>query len=327
MRIPLKPFSGFITGFVSVLGPTLVMWYGGLEVMKGNLTIGSFIAFTSYLGYIYGPVRRIFDLNITIQTALAGVERVIEIMNMKEEHTLFEPQQSSLSLKGYVKFEDVHFNYISGREVLKGVSFEAKPGMIIAIVGESGVGKTTLVKLIPRFYDSTDGRILIDGKDVREFDLRFLRKNIGIVFQEPFFFSGTIRENIAYARNNAKEEEIEETARIAQIHDFVIGLPNKYETEVGERGVKLSGGQRQRMAIARVILSNPKILILDEAIPITVHILLHHELFLHTRYQKYLPLVRFLPEKFFFPFASLFAPMVYTAAKKLSEEKWSKKIA
>jgi len=262
--------SGFVMGFVSTAGSALVMWYGGMEVIRGNLTIGGLVAFTAFLGRVHGPLKRVFQVNLGIQASLAAVERVAEILDIPEESDdkrrkvkLIKPVR--VELAGALKFEGVSFSYVPGREVLRGIDLEIPPGAIIGLVGPRGAGKTTLIRLIPRFYDPAKGRILIDGIEIRNFDLKWLRKQIGIVAQNNILFSGTLRENIAYAQRKASIDEIENAAKMAQIHDFIETLPKGYDTQIGERGVKLSGGQRRRIAIARMILANPRIVILDEA--------------------------------------------------------------
>jgi len=253
--------------FCSSIGTIIILWYGGYRVIQDTLTIGTMVAFIGYIGVLYQPLEQLNHVNNIFQSAKASSERIFEVLDMAPE---VEDRKSSLvfprKLNGDVEFKNVSFKYDEKDEpVLSGVSFEAKEGESFAIVGPSGSGKTTLISLIPRFYDIKDGEILIDGRNINEYRLNYLRRQIGIVLQEPFLFNGTVADNISFGKMNASEEEIVEVAKAARVHSFISQLPDGYDTEVGEQGNQLSGGQRQRIAIARALLKNPPILILDEA--------------------------------------------------------------
>jgi ATP-binding cassette subfamily B protein len=250
----------------SGLSLAAVVWLGGHQVLSGAMTIGTLVAFNRYLTLLSDPVRWLGMVVNRISRAVASGERIFETLDTKP-NIRDAPNAVALEpMRGEVEFRNVSFRYRGAdRQALDGVSFTAPAGTVTAIVGPTGAGKSSLVNLIPRFYDTTEGTVLIDGHDVREIQLRSLRSQIGMVLQETFLFSITIGENIAYGRPDATREEIIAAARAAQAHDFISRLPESYDTEVGERGVTLSGGQKQRIAIARAILQNPRILILDDA--------------------------------------------------------------
>ncbi|MFQ6083723.1 MAG: ABC transporter ATP-binding protein [Candidatus Aminicenantia bacterium] len=261
----LSSFFGYTTAFIGGIGPLIVLWYGGREVIRGNLTLGTLVAFSAFLGYLFGPAQRLMNLNTNIQKSLASLERVFELLDIAPKINEPDKPKKFELIEGRVKFDNITFSYNSSEPVLKNVNLIVEPGKTVALVGKSGAGKTSLVNLIPRFYDPQQGNIFIDGINIKEVRIQDLRKAIGIVPQETFLFSGTIKENIKYGRLNASDEEIIEAAKLANADEFIRKLPQGYDTEIGERGMKLSGGQRQRIAIARVILKDPKILILDEA--------------------------------------------------------------
>jgi ATP-binding cassette subfamily B protein len=248
------------------LGTLIVVWYGGLEVIGGDLTIGELVAFNSYLGFLLFPVLTIGFQAAGIARAGASALRVFEVLDEPLTVTDRPGAVALPAIEGRVEFRDVHFRYPGAeQEILRGVSFAVEPGQTVAILGTTGSGKSTIVNLLPRFYDATAGAVLIDGRDVRAVTLASLRSQIAIVRQETLLFSGTVRDNIAYGRPEATMAEVEEAARAAQAHDFIAALPKGYETVVGERGIGLSGGQRQRIAIARALLVDRCLLVLDDS--------------------------------------------------------------
>ncbi len=244
----------------------VVIVAGGTFLTKGLISAGDLVAYTMYVGTMITTIRRIIEFAEQFQRGMTGIERFLEIMDSEIE-IFDEPDAVEMPApKGDIVFDNVSFEYSDDHnEVLRDLSLHIYPGEKLALVGPSGGGKTTLANLIPRFYDVTEGRILIDGQDIRKFTLKSLRSNIGVVQQDVYLFSGTIRENILYGKLDATEEEVIEAAKKAEAHEFIMNLKDGYDTYVGERGVKLSGGQKQRISIARVFLKNPAILILDEA--------------------------------------------------------------
>ncbi|MGD8625450.1 MAG: ABC transporter ATP-binding protein [Anaerolineae bacterium] len=245
---------------------SLVLWVGGRQVLMGRLTPGQLIAFLFYAFMLTGPLSNFATIYSQVQAALGATERIFELLDTRPEIVPAPDAHPLPPIVGHVVLDGVSFDYDPRQPVLRHVTLEARPGEVVALVGPSGVGKTTLVNLIPRFYDPTSGAITIDGQDVRRVTLRSLRDQIGVVPQETLLFSDTVAANIRYGRLDASQAEIVAAARAANAHQFIVDeLPDGYETQVGERGAKLSGGQRQRIAIARAILKDPRILILDEA--------------------------------------------------------------
>ena len=251
--------------FISSIGTVLVVGFGGYLAMTAALPVADIVAFMLYLGMFYGPVAGLANLLESTQQALAGAERVMTILDAPFEIDDREGAEDVGRVEGSITFENVDFSYQEGSPVLQDVSFTCGAGKMLALVGPTGVGKTTLTQLISRFYEPTSGRILIDGKDIQGMTLESLRRNISPVLQDTFLFNGTIAENIGYAVPEASREEIEAAAKAANIHADILAMPDGYDTLVGERGLRLSGGQKQRVAIARAILRKSPIIILDEA--------------------------------------------------------------
>ena len=251
--------------FVTQLGRIAVWVVGAIFVMRGRTTMGTVVMFTAYLNSLYEPIGNLARINDTIQRSLAAAERIFEVID--EEPTIADDHDAIKlpPVEGRVEFDKVSFKYEDGEEVLKEIDIRAEPGQIVALVGRSGAGKTSIVNLIPRFYDPQEGRVLIDGFDVRRVTQQSLRSQIAMVLQDTFLFNGTVWDNIRYGRLDATDEEIVAAAKTANADEFIVSFTNGYSTEIGERGIKLSGGQKQRLAIARAVLANPRILILDEA--------------------------------------------------------------
>ncbi|MBI2864198.1 MAG: ABC transporter ATP-binding protein [Chloroflexi bacterium] len=255
------PFLSFILSLATLA----ILWYGGREVIEGRLTLGALVAFNSYVVILAMPLRTLgFVINMFSRAISAG-ERVFEIIDAESE---VQEKPHALKLKnvrGHVRFDNVGFSYTLRSPVLEGINIDARPGEMIALLGSVGSGKSTIIHLVPRFYDVTQGKITIDGHNVRDVTIESLRRQIGIVLQDVFLFSATIRDNIAYGSVNAGDEEIFAAARAARLHDFVSSLPDGYDTWVGELGITISGGQKQRVAIARTLLLDPRILVLDDS--------------------------------------------------------------
>jgi subfamily B ATP-binding cassette protein MsbA len=268
-------------GFVASLGMVVVLGFGAYRVFSGALTLGGLVAFISYVASFYEPINRLVEVDNMVQQAVAAGERVFELLDTVPEIEDAPDAIELPAIQGAIAFEGVSFRYGTGdssaalrrgsgqgseqREVLREVSFQMQPGQVVALVGPSGAGKTSIANLIPRFYDPVSGRVTVDGRDVREVRLPSLRRQVAVVLQDTFLFNGTVRDNIVYGEPDATEDEMIAAAKAAYAHEFIVNLPQGYDTEIGERGVKLSGGQKQRLALARAILTDPRILILDEA--------------------------------------------------------------
>ena len=261
----MATFHPFVE-FSSSLGMIVLLYFGGLFVLNQTLPIEDLVAYFLYLEMLYEPVRALTEAWEEVQQALAGAERVNELLD-EQPDVVERPDAIELTrrARGAIVFRNVGFRYVTGNPVLEHINLDIAPGTVVALVGPTGVGKTTLVNLIPRFYDVLEGSITLDGHDIRDLTLKSLRQQISIVLQDVFLFHGTVRDNILFSRPGATEEEMIQAAKTANAHEFIARLPNGYDTAIGERGVKLSGGQRQRMAIARAVLKDAPILILDEA--------------------------------------------------------------
>ena len=261
----LRAFYVPLLSFLPLLAQAAVLLVGGRLVVNGGLELGAFIAFNIYVLMLIMPLRMLGMWIGTAQRAVASGERIFEILDEPEEIADRPDARPLPAGEGRLRFESVTFGYDPERPVLHGIDLEVEPGATVALIGHTGSGKTTMTALVPRFYDVQDGAVLLDGADVRDVRLEDLRRSIAIVSQDPFLFSTTVRENIAFGVPAATDEEVEQAARMAQAHDFVAALPEGYDTVIGERGITLSGGQRQRLAIARAILMDPRVLVLDDA--------------------------------------------------------------
>ncbi|MFW5985410.1 MAG: ABC transporter ATP-binding protein [Halanaerobiaceae bacterium] len=251
--------------FLTFLGTILIWWFGGLEVLEGNLSLGTLIAFTGYMWTFYRPVQDLCRMNHRFQRTATSADRVFEVLDTEPELRDAEDAVSVGEIEGKVAFENVTFSYDRGTPALKNVSFSVEPGEVIGLAGRSGAGKSTMINLICRFYDPEEGKVLVDGYDLKEISTKSLRQQIGIVLQDPFLFAGSIAENIIYGKQDASRHEVIAAAKAANAHQFIMEFSDGYETQVGERGVRISTGQRQRISIARALLKDPRLLILDEA--------------------------------------------------------------
>ena len=261
----MRSLFGPVMAFITSMGTIIIWWVGGRDILAGELTLGDFVAFTSYMYRFYGPVESLCRLNHRFQRAATSAERVFDVLDTHPE-VIDQPNAIIMPpIEGRVEFRDVQFGYEEGKPVVEDVNFAVEPGEMIGLAGHSGAGKSTLINLICRFYEPQAGVILIDGHDTRHINLKSLREQIGVVLQDPFLFNGTVADNIAYGHPAASLEQIVAATKAANAHDFVMDMPDGYDTLVGERGVRVSGGERQRLSIARAILRDPRILILDEA--------------------------------------------------------------
>lgn len=264
-QMKLNRKLGAIAQIIRAVGTGAVLWYGGTIVLHRHMHVGELLAFFGWIGSLYDPAVRLVDFNVTLQWAGAAIDRVFETLDTLPEIAEAPNAISLRPMQGAVCFRHVTFGYDAANPVLHEIDLEVKPGEMIAVVGPSGAGKTTLVNLIARFYDPQHGAVLIDGVDVRKLKLETIRRQIGIVSQESLLFSVSLKENIKYGYHDATDLEILEAARHADMHEFVLGLPQGYDTKIGEDGIKLSVGQKQRMSIARASITDPRILILDDA--------------------------------------------------------------
>lgn len=261
MQAILMPSIEFLTG----IGLVIVVIFGGQAALNGSMQVEDLVAFVLYLGMFYQPITVMTQMNEVLNTALAGAEHVVEVLDIQPDVCDLPGSVDPGQLRGEVEFRDVCFEYNNHVPTLYNISFKVMPGQMLALAGATGAGKTTVASLVPRFYDVGSGSVTIDGIDVREMTVRGLRSNISMVLQDVFLFNGTIRENIRYSNLAASDEDVIRAAKAARAHEFIMATPDGYDTQIGERGVKLSGGQKQRLAIARAVLKDAPILILDEA--------------------------------------------------------------
>ena len=261
----IRAFFMPLASLISSVGIVIIIWYGGNKVIAGSLSLGTVLAFYFYMARLMGPVRMLGFMTSMFVRAQTAADRVFEIVDAEIDVSDKDDAMEFKAVDGHLVFEDVWFSYDGKNMVLKDIDLDVKPGQTVAILGATGSGKSSIINLIPRFYDATKGNIKLDDVDLRDLTIKNLRSHIGIVRQDPYIFSSTLRENIAYGIEGATSKAVEEAAKQAKIHEFIVNLPDGYDTKVGERGVTLSGGQKQRVAIARALVKNPKILILDDS--------------------------------------------------------------